>query len=794
MGAATVVVAVLALGLTLLGVTSGEVAATLLFLPVFVAGLVAGRTAGYVAAALATAVYVAVRRDDLSSAATAGAGILTLTRAGAYAVAGHVGALARSLGGDSPATDVGPDRTRRGDSSAAGRPVARDEWAQVWEPTELRPVTTDRSAEPVLAGVGSSLRGGYGAGPAWPGDEGGNGVYSNPTMSGAWPPEQPGTPWADEGGRDPSRGHVGPQDETPWSDDGWSGPAGPGPSGWPGGGGAGGRGAPPADDSWNAVQQSWREQHGLPPEEEPTPEHGDPRGWDDRRTGGDAGGWPAGNGGAADAWAPAGPAGADPWAPAPGGAGDPWSPGGRGTSDAWGSPQGGAGDGWGPGGTDTWGNPGGAQQADPWGQAAGADQWERPAEHGGRDAGGWPSAPPDDPWADRAPTGGTWPEQPASSGGWPAAPDAPADPGHTDLGGWPQMPADPGHGWPAAGDRGDAAWGSDAPGWPHAPPSGQAGWRSDVADTGTWPAEGPPPEAHDGSWGAPDPRTTGSHGAWGAPNGRTTGAHDDLWGSPEARSTGAHENLWGAPEAPPRRSTGEWPAAGGAVPAERRPRGRAGRLGRARGRRLAHPDPGRSDARWDGPESGPPTEQWAPGWAPGATGNGAAPAPPSGRPTGGGPAGPRVGPLPAVDPETGLWTAQFLRDRLNAEQARSRRSGHPYSLVLVQVPDGPLAQLPYRRQLTLLRELGYQFVAGGVVDHLVHVPDQNQHWFAVILPDTDRSGAHVLERRLRLGIGGYLSSRGLRLRELESASLTAPDDDPAMGAIWDALIGSGESP
>ena len=87
--------------------------------------------------------------------------------------------------------------------------------------------------------------------------------------------------------------------------------------------------------------------------------------------------------------------------------------------------------------------------------------------------------------------------------------------------------------------------------------------------------------------------------------------------------------------------------------------------------------------------------------------------------------------------------------------------------------------------MTLLRELGYQFVAGGVVDHLVHVPDQAQHWFAVILPDTDRSGAQVLERRLRLGIGGYLSSRGLRLRDLDSASLTAPDDDPAMGQIWE---------
>jgi len=46
---------------------------------------------------------------------------------------------------------------------------------------------------------------------------------------------------------------------------------------------------------------------------------------------------------------------------------------------------------------------------------------------------------------------------------------------------------------------------------------------------------------------------------------------------------------------------------------------------------------------------------------------------------------------------------------------------------------------------------------------------------------------------LRLGIGGYLSSRGLRLRDLESASLTAPDDDPAMGVIWEGLIGPDEA-
>ena len=152
----------------------------------------------------------------------------------------------------------------------------------------------------------------------------------------------------------------------------------------------------------------------------------------------------------------------------------------------------------------------------------------------------------------------------------------------------------------------------------------------------------------------------------------------------------------------------------------------------------------------------------------------------------------RSAPAPPIDPETRLWTARFLCDRIAAEKAACERTGSPFSLVLVQVPDEPFALLPYRRQVTLLRELGHQFVAGGVIDHLVHVPDQTQHWFAVVLPDIDRDGAQLLERRLRIGIGGYLRSRGLPLSELESASLTSPDDDAALGAIWDALVVRGD--
>jgi hypothetical protein len=144
----------------------------------------------------------------------------------------------------------------------------------------------------------------------------------------------------------------------------------------------------------------------------------------------------------------------------------------------------------------------------------------------------------------------------------------------------------------------------------------------------------------------------------------------------------------------------------------------------------------------------------------------------------------------SVDPETRLWNAQFFRDRLTVERDRARQAGGCFSVVMIQVPDAPFQPLPYRRQVALLRELGHQFTQARLVDHLVHLPDGAQHWFAVVLGDTDRAGAHMIERRLRSAIGGYLRNRGLQVAEIQSASLTSPDDDEAMGSIWASLLGS----
>jgi hypothetical protein len=289
---------------------------------------------------------------------------------------------------------------------------------------------------------------------------------------------------------------------------------------------------------------------------------------------------------------------------------------------------------------------------------------------------------------------------------------------------------------------------ADSPGWAEPGPMASAS-----AATGSEWAEPLGSLRPEPGWGPQTPpRSPGSNGWPPDPPSISPPPWSDPYGSPAVAGRGDDE--WAPPSPPP------WSDPYG--------------------------NPAISDPRGTPAARDPDGARWRPGaWYDAVP----PPTPAPGRPAA---QAPRSAPAPPIDPETRLWTARFLCDSIAAEKEACGRSGSPFSLVLVQVPDEPFALLPYRRQVTLLRELGHQFVVGGVVDHLVHVPDQTQHWFAVLLPDIDRAGAQVLERRLRMGIGGYLRSRGLPLSELESASLTSPDDDAALGAIWDALAVRGD--
>ncbi|HKE72871.1 MAG TPA: hypothetical protein VKB57_04620, partial [Acidimicrobiales bacterium] len=329
--AAAAVVAVVCAALAVAGVAAGEIVATALFLPVFVLALMGGRALGFLGAAAATAAYVLVRRADLADAGGA-AVALVLARGGAYAVAAHIGGVARDLSGASPAE--------------AARPLGVEDRM----PPRPRPAAAPRR-EPAMAGVGS-------------------------------------------------------------------------------GGG-------PSEDSWDAVQESWRQQHGVPIEES----QGERVGYDEGGRYEEAGAWGAGEEDPA-AWPPPAPPGGFA-APTASAAGWPGAPGWQdGADEAWRSPA---------NGDDAWQDGAAAGGGWPGDQTGGNGDGDWSAAHAAG-AGGWPGDQAADAggWPDQAGGSGGWPDQAGGTGGWPSH-QAGSSGGRLDQagsGGWPSDQAGDAGGWP----------------------------------------------------------------------------------------------------------------------------------------------------------------------------------------------------------------------------------------------------------------------------------------------------------------------------------------------------------
>ncbi|MFP3900448.1 MAG: hypothetical protein ACLFXM_06310 [Acidimicrobiia bacterium] len=382
---------------------------------------------------------------------------------------------------------------------------------------------------------------------------------------------------------------------------------------------------------------------------------------------------------------------------------------------------------------------------------------------------------PEPSWSP-GPAGSPGPSRPPEPS-WPPEPAGLAGPGDQAWSSEVAEAAEPGDGvWSSEvaevaepGDAGDAAWwrGSEEPAaWAESSWSPEPGWsqQPDAAGTSWVPEPAGAAEPGDGVWSSEVAEVA-----------EPGDAGDAAWWRGSEEPAAWAESSW-SPEPPwSQQPAAAWDPAAPVAAADLRSDEREGWPDEG-DERAPSVGEGYEQVGWD--ESVLSEHSMPPAPAP----------PPVERPS----PSPGRSAAAAIDPETRLWSAQYLCDRLAAEQTRASYDRAPYSLVMVQVPDAPLAALPHRRQVTLLRELGHQFVAGGLVDHLVHVPDGSQHWFAVVLPEVDRAGAQAVEQRLRTGIRGYLRSRGLRLDDVQSASLTAPDDDPAMDAIWESLVGHGD--
>jgi diguanylate cyclase (GGDEF)-like protein len=114
----------------------------------------------------------------------------------------------------------------------------------------------------------------------------------------------------------------------------------------------------------------------------------------------------------------------------------------------------------------------------------------------------------------------------------------------------------------------------------------------------------------------------------------------------------------------------------------------------------------------------------------------------------------RLEELAAMDGLTGLKNRRAFEDRLEEEVARARRHGHPLSLILIDIdhfksyndtfghPKGDeVLRHVGRLLMRLMRDTDFAARYGG-------------EEFAIILPNTDREGAHQVAERLRLTIEG----------------------------------------
>lgn len=139
----------------------------------------------------------------------------------------------------------------------------------------------------------------------------------------------------------------------------------------------------------------------------------------------------------------------------------------------------------------------------------------------------------------------------------------------------------------------------------------------------------------------------------------------------------------------------------------------------------------------------------------------------------------RIRELTLRDDHTGLFNARHLWQQLAAEEARSRRTGRPFSLVFLDLDRFKAVNDRHGHQAGsgVLREVG-ELLARQI--RSIDVPVRyGGDEFVVLLPETDRARARIAAERLRHAVNGavFLRSRGLEVRVTASFGIaTFPDD------------------
>jgi GGDEF domain-containing protein len=144
-----------------------------------------------------------------------------------------------------------------------------------------------------------------------------------------------------------------------------------------------------------------------------------------------------------------------------------------------------------------------------------------------------------------------------------------------------------------------------------------------------------------------------------------------------------------------------------------------------------------------------------------------------------------------IDDATGLYNARFLVQDLDLEVARSKRYNTIFSLSLVTVPGSALRKVSGRKRRRMIRDLGAILKKSvRTMDRVVHVQDDEAHRFALVLPETEKTGNEILTGRLALGLTEHMRKNGLDLSadDVIHKALTYPDDAEGLQRVREGFL------